>query len=158
MTQITYITGDVTEPLLCGNDCIVQVVNNVGAYGAGVSGAIAKKWPRVKESFDNSVRALGIVNWVQVEEAIFVGNMYAQNGLRSKTNQKPLRYGCLAECLLSVRQCRFAYVHMPKIGCGLAGGDWNIVSEIIQDTLVDYGVEVYVYELPAPKAGTGKQP
>lgn len=158
MAEITYIAGDVTEPLLCGNDCIVQVVNNVGAYGAGVSGAIAKKWPRVKEAFENHIRALGIVSWVQVEDGFFVGNMYAQNGLRNASNKKPLRYGALAECLSSVRQCRFAHVHMPKIGRGLAGGDWTIVSELIQDILVDYGVEVYVYELPAPNAGTGKQP
>lgn len=158
MSTITYITGDVTEPLLCGNDCIVQVVNNVGAYGAGVSGAIAKKWPRVKESFDHQLRALGIVDIIQVEPGLFVGNMYAQNGLKGKTNPKPLRYGYLSECLSNTRECKFQHIHMPKIGCGLAGGDWNIVSEIIQDTLVDYGIEVYVYELPAPKAGTGKQP
>lgn len=158
MAQIAYITGDVTEPLLCGNDCIVQVVNNVGAYGAGVSGAIAKKWPIVLKEFKSHPAQLGTSITFQLGEGLWFGNMYAQSGLRSKTNAKPLRYARLAFCLDSVECFGFDRIHMPKIGCGLAGGDWNIVSELIQDILVDNGVEVYVYELPAPNAGTGNQP
>jgi len=158
MSAITYITGDVTEPLLCGNDCIVQVVNNVGAYGAGVSGAIAKKWPAVKKRYEEYLMLIGNADVFPIGDSLFMANLYAQNGLRSKTNPKPLRYGHLSQTLSTLEVHGFNCIHMPKIGCGLAGGDWNIVSEIIQDTLVDYGIEVYVYELPAPKAGTGKQP
>lgn len=158
MAQITYITGDVTEPMLCGNDCIVQVVNNVGAYGAGVSGAIAKKWPIVEDNFKSHFPQLGTAHVFQLGEGLWFGNMYAQAGLRSKTNPKPLRYARLTFCLDFVECHGFSRIHMPKMGCGLAGGDWSIVSEIIQDILVDSGIEVYVYELPAPKAGTGKQP
>ena len=36
---------------------------------------------------------------------------------------------------------------MPRIGCGLAGGDWNKVEKIINETLIDKGIEVYVYDL-----------
>ena len=35
---------------------------------------------------------------------------------------------------------------MPRIGCGLAGGDWNIVSEIVEATLGWY-FDVFVYDL-----------
>ena len=38
-------------------------------------------------------------------------------------------------------------VHMPKIGCGLAGGDWNRVEEIIKNTFINSNIEVYVYLL-----------
>ena len=30
-----------------------------------------------------------------------------------------------------------------KIGCGLAGGDWNIVYKIIEDVFDDYDVTIY---------------
>ena len=33
-----------------------------------------------------------------------------------------------------------------KIGCGLAGGDWNIVESIINEVFADYNVEIYIYE------------
>jgi len=36
-------------------------------------------------------------------------------------------------------------INMPKIGCGLGGGDWNVVSEIINRTI--RSVPVFVYEL-----------
>jgi O-acetyl-ADP-ribose deacetylase (regulator of RNase III) len=36
-------------------------------------------------------------------------------------------------------------IGFPKLGCGLAGGDWNFVSEIIKE--VFYDQEVFVYEL-----------
>ena len=41
-----------------------------------------------------------------------------------------------------------ASVHMPRIGCGQAGGSWNIVSELIEDELCDTGIEVNIYDLP----------
>ena len=37
-----------------------------------------------------------------------------------------------------------ASVHMPKIGTGLAGGDWAVIEPIIQEQL--QGIPVFVYE------------
>jgi len=39
-----------------------------------------------------------------------------------------------------------ASVHMPRIGCGLAGGDWNVVESIINRTLTLRDVDVTVYD------------
>lgn len=33
-----------------------------------------------------------------------------------------------------------------KIGCGLAGGDWDVVSAIIEREFEGYEVEIYEYE------------
>jgi O-acetyl-ADP-ribose deacetylase (regulator of RNase III) len=41
-------------------------------------------------------------------------------------------------------------VAIPKIGCGLAGGDWNIVEQLINDTVGD-DLEIWVYELEEKK-------
>jgi len=39
-------------------------------------------------------------------------------------------------------------VRIPyKIGCGLGGGDWSIVSRIIQEELVDKGIPVEIWRL-----------
>jgi hypothetical protein len=39
-------------------------------------------------------------------------------------------------------------VHMPRIGCGLAGGQWEEIEPIIETTLGAKGVAVTVYDLP----------
>lgn len=42
-----------------------------------------------------------------------------------------------------------ASVHMPRIGCGLGGGNWEFVESLIVEYLCDRGVPVTVYDLPA---------
>ena len=39
-----------------------------------------------------------------------------------------------------------ASVHMPRIGCGLTGGEWPEIEKIIDETLCAAGVEVFVYD------------
>jgi len=34
---------------------------------------------------------------------------------------------------------------MPRIGCGLAGGDWSIIEKIINKVLIDKKINVTVY-------------
>jgi O-acetyl-ADP-ribose deacetylase (regulator of RNase III) len=93
-------------------------------------------------------------------------------------NRPPIRYDALAVCLQSVAAYAFymagfhvmeteveiepheptaASVHMPRIGCGLAGGKWEEVEPIIQRELVVRGVSVTIYDLPG-NAKTDKSP
>lgn len=39
-----------------------------------------------------------------------------------------------------------ASVHMPRIGCGLAGGEWSRVEPLIAERLVRWGIAVTVYD------------
>jgi O-acetyl-ADP-ribose deacetylase (regulator of RNase III) len=39
-----------------------------------------------------------------------------------------------------------ASVHMPRIGCGLAGGRWERMEPLITAALSDRGVAVTVYD------------
>ncbi|MEU2680946.1 hypothetical protein ABZ638_29070 [Streptomyces sp. NPDC007107] len=40
-----------------------------------------------------------------------------------------------------------ASVHMPRIGCGLAGGTWARVEPLVTGRLVARGIEVTVYDV-----------
>jgi hypothetical protein len=40
-----------------------------------------------------------------------------------------------------------ASVHMPRIGCGLAGGAWDKMEPIIEEALIKEGITVTVYDL-----------
>ena len=39
-----------------------------------------------------------------------------------------------------------ASVHMPRIGCGLAGGKWSRIEPLVTERLVNKGVAVTVYD------------
>ena len=50
--MLTYIKGDLLNDAPClKRRIIVQCNNDIGAYGAGVSGAISKKYPKVEEEY-----------------------------------------------------------------------------------------------------------
>ena len=70
--------------------------------------------------------------------------MVAQKGIKGI----PIRYESLKLCLMKValvaRKLNAA-VHMPRIGCGLARGNWNRIKTIIQKTLITRGVETIIY-------------
>jgi hypothetical protein len=50
-----------------------------------------------------------------------------------------------------------ASVHMPRIGTGQSGGQWDTIDELVRTILVDGDLSVTVYDLPPrrlqPQAG-----
>ena len=80
---------------------------------------------------------LGNVDFCQVDpnERVYVGNMLAQEYIKQNKHDQNqyLSYEKLKECLSKVAD--FALVNRlsvqcPLIGTGLAGGDWNLISEM----------------------------
>ncbi|MGO8701220.1 MAG: hypothetical protein ACLQVY_26315 [Limisphaerales bacterium] len=75
--------------------------------------------------------------------------MIAQRGLRTLAGVPPIRYDALRECLekLALEALKLqATIHMPRIGCGLAGGKWGRVEPLIREVVLNN--EVFVYDLP----------
>ena len=151
---IHYLQGDATYPIGDGPKVIVHVCNDIGAWGAGFVVALSKRWSQPEAQYRAWKRSkmnfqLGYVQPVRVEEDVVVLNMIGQHGIRSIANLIPLRYDALRTCLEKVaKYCKNqnASIHMPRIGCGLAGGRWEKVEEIINETLLAEGLEVYVYD------------
>ncbi|MCZ2356353.1 MAG: Appr-1-p processing protein [Bacteroidia bacterium] len=93
---------------------------------------------------------LGNVQFVKATDDIWVANMLAQRDIRpDKDGLPPIRYTFVSECLERVRQFakrQNASVHMPRIGCGLAGGQWTEIEEIVNDNLIAHEIETTVYD------------
>lgn len=157
MADITYKVGDATEPQTQGNKLVVHCCNDIGVWGKGFVLAISEKWPQAekayREWFKNKVNndfALGEVQFIQVARDIWIANLIGQNGIRSRSNPSPINYFAIERGLIKVSD--FATynncsIHMPRIGCGLAGGKREIISFIINKTLVKSGLEVTIYDL-----------
>ena len=149
--MINYVIGDATNPIGDGPKIIAHVVNSSGAWGRGFVVALSRRWEHLGMHYRKSIKqnglALGSVDLVRVESDIWVANMMAQKGLRSRDNPIPLRLDALAECLATLKTKAWRHsVHMPRIGCGLGGSTWENVEPIVAHKLA--GVDVYVYDLP----------
>ena len=158
--MITYLKGDATRPGGSGPRYIVHVCNNRGGWGAGFVLALSaqyaeperryRAWHRAGSHPRSGPFALGSVQSVSVQNApgdlgLWVINMIAQDGYGQKSGI-PLRYDALEKCLTKVAadaRVTGASIHMPRIGCGLAGGKWERVVEILDRTLADIPVFVY---------------
>lgn len=153
-SKIKFHKGDATAPIGEGQKIICHVCNDVGAWGAGFVLAISKKWfepERQYKTWHNygsmAGFELGKSQLVRCTPDILVYNMIAQKGVISDDLIPPIRYDALRSCLSSLNEEAKrlnATVHMPRIGCGLAGGSWEEVEKIINETL---DVEVNVYDL-----------
>ncbi len=139
-----------------GNKMIVHICNDIGGWGKGFVLAISNKWTEPEKAYrdwhknrQSNDFALGEVQVIQVSEDIFVGNMIPQQGLKGVHNTVPIRYEAVKLCLSKIaREANTlnASVHMPRIGCGLAGGKWEEIEPIIVKTLSRNNIEVYVYD------------
>lgn len=159
---MAYLKGDATEPMT-RPALICHVCNDVGAFGAGFAKAVAAKWPYVAHQYktwhqqeDAGTLLLGQVQVLEAEQGIWVANMVAQHGLRSRANPIPLNYSALMNCLDYVAEWalkRSMPIHMPRIGTGYAGGEWDKIEPLVRKRLYEKGLCVYIYDLDAPKSG-----
>lgn len=168
--QLPIINGDLFDHIgklinnkNYGSSIVVpHVCNNIDLFGAGFAAAVAKHYPIVKTNYHllGKKQTLGYSQFVTTDEnkdyghkLIFV-NMISQNGIISHKNPRPLNYAALVRSMILVNQyiqqnfdaTNPVQIHCPKFGCGLAGGDWNFVTELIKDIWTNIPVFVYAYK------------
>ncbi|HEX7997685.1 MAG TPA: ImmA/IrrE family metallo-endopeptidase [Pyrinomonadaceae bacterium] len=156
--KINYRRGDATDPRDEGDYRIIaHIVNDKTPMWGGVfARAVKKKWPRAQADFERWSAegerhlSLGNARLAEVDERLAVFTMVAQRGY-GESNKPRIKYSALKSCLellADAAERRGASVHMPRIGSGQAGGNWEIISELIEDALCGRGIKVYVYTLP----------
>ena len=158
--MIYYRNGDATRPVGHGHKIIVHICNDIGRWGKGFVLALSKRWMEPEKAYrqwyanpsgDNRVE-LGKIQPVRVEDDITIINMIGQKGIYRAKGIPPIRYDAVRMCLMGV--CQYASrihdeevsIHMPRIGCGLAGGSWPQIEDILNETLREF--DVFVYDLP----------
>jgi O-acetyl-ADP-ribose deacetylase (regulator of RNase III) len=156
MAEISYIKGDATCPQAKGPKIICHVCNDIGGWGKGFVLAISRRWKEPEAEYrawhaagKDARFSLGAVQMVQVEPYVWVANMIGQRGIKRGSSGPPIRYEALAACLQEVGAKALelgASVHMPRIGCGLAGGKWSKVEPLILEHICGHGVPVTVYD------------
>ena len=158
--KIRYLRGDVTEPRGRDSRIVAHIVNDkASTWGAGAALAIARRWPSAHSDFKNWSIArreefdLGVIHEFRISGNLWIVSMVAQHGYGESLKPR-IRYAALRACLRELS--KFAYenhatVHMPRIGTGFAGGNWEVIENLVIETLISRGVKVLVYDLPDTK-------
>ena len=155
--SIKYVKGDATSPQGSGMKIIAHVDNDVGGWGRGFVLAVSKRWkqPEIayrewyKNRYVTNDFSLGAVQFVHVQDDIYVANMIGQEGVYEKDGVPPIRYDAVRQCLKKVYEFakeHNASIHSPRFGAGLAGGKWEEIEKIITEELVDRGIDVTIYD------------
>lgn len=164
LEHMKALKGDIFES---DADAILHQVNCQGVMGAGLAKQVKERFPVVfkyyKSLCDEDKRArkelgfsrsplLGRIQIIHKQDYLIgdpnidpqvIVNLFAQD--RYGKDKCHTDYGALKQCLIEVNK-RFAgkKVAIPyRMGCGLGGGDWNVVSKIIENTLIDCDVTLY---------------
>jgi O-acetyl-ADP-ribose deacetylase (regulator of RNase III) len=152
------IKGDIVKLALAGHfDIIVHGCNCFHTMNSGVAKAIRKEFPEVYETDVQLTKKgdrgkLGSINATPIVRgnvSFYVVNAYTQFDYgydgKQRVVYEALRtaFGHVATMSRGTWMKRIAY---PKIGCGLAGGDWEFVSTLIDQALFGLDHALVEYE------------
>jgi len=156
VSLLNFVVGDATCPNGEGAKVIVHICNDQGGWGKGFVLAVSKRWKEPETAYRNWHRQggsppfeLGSVQFVKVEDQIWIANLIGQQGMGHANGKPPIRYEAVRRGLEEVAEFALkhhASVHMPRIGCGLAGGKWDEIQPIIEQTLIAQDIAVTVYD------------
>lgn len=144
---------DATENIIC------HQVNCMGVMGSGVALQIRNKWPNVYYEYVDYVHKIGnntfgTCHIVPIGFNKYVANLFGQYSFGTSKRQTDYRQlGLALDMLLTMgnvvkknkNNLPWTYAFPEYIGCGLAGGDWNIVQKMIEEKFANESVTIYRY-------------
>lgn len=155
--SLEVVNGNLLE-----SDCAVMAhqCNCFSTMGAGIAKQFAQKWPAVANADKNfmpkdSTGKLGKCSSALVaNDKVLVYNLYGQYNYGRGTQQT--NYDALEKSLRmmidELKQLGNLFYKLKigvpyAMGCGLAGGDWNVVSGILTKVSDEHGIKIYAYKL-----------
>ena len=162
--KMQFKDGDLITALINGEvDAIAHCCNAQGVMGSGLAKQIRERLPEAYDAYKAAPMTLGtnvIADVVGGERKVV--NMIAQEFYGRGKRQ--VHYGALAKCLLNAplackklllqdglnygdsRIQNFKLGVPYKLASDLAGGDWNVVLELLEAVEMSGSVEVVVYK------------
>lgn len=145
--MLKYIKGDLVRDAE-QFDVIVHQCNCFLSFGAGIAPQIKAKFPEAfledAKTMYGDQRKLGTISYTKNTKPIVV-NAYGQ--YKYTRTDVDTNYDALRSCMKHIK-ILFSGLKMglPLLGSGLAGGDWDTISKIIEEELNGEDVTVVVWE------------
>lgn len=127
------------DMLTIENGVICHSCNTMGKMGAGIALSIRRKFPIVYKkymnAYDTNKLKLGTIQIVEVDDELYVCNMFTQKYYGRSGMY--VNYDAFRECVKKINSWandKNIQIYFPfKISSTLAGGDWNIILQIITE-------------------------
>jgi len=151
--KLNKVKGDV---ITATSGLILHGCNAQGVMGSGVALAIRNTFPlayqsylKWKERVGNSLQ-IGNVQFVTVDPDLTIANGITQE-FYGRDGRRYVSYLAI-DCVFSEVKRWMSInavqeLHMPKIGSGLGGGDWNVIETNLLETFAGTNIEIYLYEM-----------
>lgn len=151
--NIIYVKGDVFS----GEEKFkVHGCNAQGVMGSGVAKIVKERYPSAFKVYRDmwevdQALPVGHISSAYIPNVdIYIVNLVTQDFF-GRTGARFVQYDTLRTAFENLNEFFLPFnlknprVAMPKIGAGLGGGDWDIISKIIEETSSNY--QPVVYEL-----------
>jgi len=129
-------------------DVISHGCNCFCNFGAGIAKSIKQNFPQAYaadlKTCKGNKKKLGSCSVAEIDGLdLTVVNSYTQ--FRYGRDKMHVDYKAVRKCMKLIAECfPRSRIGLPKIGAGLAGGDWNIILGIIEEEMS--GVDVTIVE------------
>jgi len=124
------IKGNVFDALNRKEVAVMHCCNNRHTMGSGIAMTVRRDYPEAYLAYLESTSNLGTIS-----HANSIINAVAQNGYGSD-GKRYINYEALVACCLEVNDLAYDTIAVPYLfGSDRAGGDWNIVKAILENTL-----------------------
>ena len=149
-----YIRGDLVEMALHGDvSAFGHGCNCQNTMRSGIAGQIAKKIPILTEIDSRTIRGdrnkLGQCNYAILDNSVVGFNLYTQFGYgRDKQYAEVWAISSAINNALSNLEAhgRALELHLPMIGAGLGGGDWNEIADAIVRVEYDWAAKITIVQ------------
>ena len=149
--NIVYKNGD----CLKGDErYVIHGCNAKGVMGSGIAKQIKEDFPKAFNDYVSHYKKHGlhlgeVIPSDNVSKIIF--NAITQQSYGRDVGKRYVSYDAIRDSLKWINgylseMDDMPEVAMPQIGAGLGGGDWEIISSIIEEECTSFIPVVYIYE------------
>lgn len=163
--MIAYVKGDLIKD---GPRVICHGCNARGSMGAGIAFHLRKPYPEIYDDYrrvfreQNETLRLGQTIWTRCHDNRLVINAVTQADYGRDPNIVYADYEAIGAAVAEINRIARATqnepakaerlggiietVGFPKIGAGLANGDWNLIARIIDEAATSFQPAIYVLD------------
>jgi O-acetyl-ADP-ribose deacetylase (regulator of RNase III) len=153
--MIKFVKGDAVKALQDGEIThLVHCCNAFGVMGAGIARQIAATFPDAYKAYIKALGTKGNVDNLGTFSVSESGVINLVGQLHVGRQHRQVHYGAIAAAFVEIKehlnnQTDPVKLGMPYLmGCGLAGGDWDVMVELITECLYkEAGFDITIYRL-----------
>ena len=160
--SILFKTGDIftSDAPIIGHG-----TNTEGLMGSGIALQFKKRWPEMHEHYVNmcaeqfrerlvGTAALWIHDYYEAENTVeyqkIIANVFSQDLPGANGNYQWAIKG-INQVVNFAMQNNFDSIALPRIACGVAGLNWNVMQVMIFDNFEQFPVDIELWSLPDAK-------